>query len=178
MHTATVADIMSTELVTVDSAMPLLGVAAVLSERHLSGAPVLEGNRVVGVVSAADILRYAASAVPQPAGAGDDDWAHADAEPEWAEGDDPPAEFYTRLRLDAAEGLDLGQDHREALERTTAAEVMTRELCQLPPDASVLEAANYMLWAEIHRVLVIEHEQLVGIVTAMDIVRAVAQRKL
>ena len=178
MHTLTVADIMSTELVTVDSSTSLLDVAAVLSERHLSGAPVLEGKRVAGVISAADVLRHAASIVPATVAAGDEEGASVDELPAWSEGDDPPAEFYTRLQLDEGEELELPPDHRELLAQATAGDVMTRELCSLPPDASVVEAANYMLWAEIHRVLVVERDQLVGIVTAMDVVRAVAQRKV
>lgn len=184
MHTLTVADIMSTELVTIDAAMSLLGVAAVLSERHLSGAPVLDANRVAGVISAADVLRHAASVAPATAVAGESEPELAEALREWTEeegegdGDDSAAEFYTRLELAAEEELEVPPDHRPALEQTTAGDIMTRTLCSLPPDASVIEAANYMSWAEIHRLLVVEHGELVGIVTAMDIVRAVAQRKM
>ena len=176
MHTLTVADIMSTELVTVDSSMSLLGVASLLSERHLGGAPVLEGRRVVGVISAADVLRHAASATSIGATTGSSPWTPSDEPEEWAEGDDPPAEFYTRLQLDEAMELDPEGDARRALGQTTAADIMTHALCSLPPDAPVVEAATYMMWAEIHRLLVIEHGELVGIVSAMDIVRAVAQR--
>ena len=64
------------------------------------------------------------------------------------------------------------------LESTTAAERMTSAPCSLPPDASVIEAASYMLWVEVHRIPVIEREELVGIVTSMDIVRAVAEKQL
>lgn len=178
MRTLTMADIMTTELVTIESDMSLLDVAAVLSERHIGGAPVLERNRVVGVVSAVDLLRYAATAGPSPTESHAADGELAEALLTWTEEDDSPADFYTRLQLDCVDELEVLSGRRDILERATAGDVMTRPLCSLPTDASVLDAANYMLWGEIHRLLIIDGEELVGIVTAMDIVRAVAQRKL
>lgn len=177
MHTLTVADIMSTDVVTVDGSMTLREVAAVLSDQHLSGAPVVDARRVVGVISASDVLRYAAASTPAAVG-GEmevDDDARLD---EWDDNERPPAEFYTKLELEEGAELAEARALHEVLESTTAAEMMTPTLCSLPPDASVIEASNYMLWAEVHRILVIEHEELVGIVTTMDIVRAVAQKKL
>jgi CBS domain-containing protein len=43
---------------------------------------------------------------------------------------------------------------------------------------SVADAAGYMLKERIHRAVVLEDGELVGIVTATDIMRAVAERGL
>ena len=61
------------------------------------------------------------------------------------------------------------------LEERTARELMTRALCTLPPDTDIREAAQYMLRAGIHRILVARNDYLVGVVTTTDVVKAVAQ---
>jgi CBS domain-containing protein len=51
-----VADVMTADVVTVGVETPLRDVAALLSERKISGVPVGEEGRVVGVVSEGDII--------------------------------------------------------------------------------------------------------------------------
>lgn len=55
---------------------------------------------------------------------------------------------------------------------------MTRGLLSLRPDADVSEAARRMVIGGVHRLLVMEDDRLVGLVTASDIVRAVASHGL
>jgi redox-sensitive bicupin YhaK (pirin superfamily) len=52
------SDIMTTPVIGVFPDMPVRDIAALLSERKISGAPVLEGGRLVGVISGADLLRH------------------------------------------------------------------------------------------------------------------------
>ena len=54
---------------------------------------------------------------------------------------------------------------------------MTRNICFLGQEATVQEAAGYMVGRGIHRVLVMEGEALLGIVTTTDIMRAVSEGK-
>ncbi len=51
-----VADVMTVDVVTVGKETPLRDVAALLTERRISGLPVVDEGRVVGVVSEGDIL--------------------------------------------------------------------------------------------------------------------------
>ena len=51
-----VSDVMTTAVVTVGSETPLRDVALLLTERRISGLPVVDDGRVVGVVSEGDIL--------------------------------------------------------------------------------------------------------------------------
>jgi CBS domain-containing protein len=51
-----VQDVMTTDVVTLDPDTPLKEAARVLLERRISGAPVVEDHRVVGVLSEADLL--------------------------------------------------------------------------------------------------------------------------
>lgn len=54
---ATVADVMSEDPVTVQADAPIGDVASRLSEPDVSRLPVLEGDRLVGIVSKHDIVR-------------------------------------------------------------------------------------------------------------------------
>jgi CBS domain-containing protein len=51
-----VSDVMTTAVVTVSSETPLRDVAVMLTERRISGLPVVDDGRVAGVVSEGDIL--------------------------------------------------------------------------------------------------------------------------
>jgi hypothetical protein len=51
------SDVMSTPVITVPPEAPLREVARTLAERRISAVPVVEGERVVGIVSEADVLR-------------------------------------------------------------------------------------------------------------------------
>jgi CBS domain-containing protein len=68
---------------------------------------------------------------------------------------------------------------REALfEETLVQEVMTPRPQTITPDASVRDAAQRMLYLEVHR-LFVEHEgRLVGLVSTTDLVRALAGARL
>lgn len=56
----------------------------------------------------------------------------------------------------------------------TVGKVMTGEVFSLPPDAPVRNAASMMREKRIHRVLVMSDDQLEGVVSALDIARAVS----
>jgi CBS domain-containing protein len=52
-------DVMTTEVITVDPEMSMQALAALLSERGISGVPVVDAdNRVVGIVSEADLVHH------------------------------------------------------------------------------------------------------------------------
>ena len=51
-------DIMTTELATATPDMTLREAIAILADNHVSGVPVVQGGRVVGVFSASDLLAY------------------------------------------------------------------------------------------------------------------------
>jgi CBS domain-containing protein len=57
---------------------------------------------------------------------------------------------------------------------TTVGEIMTRVPKTIVPDADIRLAAQEMLYLDVHRLLVVEDDTLVGIISQSDIVRAVA----
>jgi len=57
-----ISQIMTSEVTAVTPDTPLKDVAAVLIERRISGVPVVEGERLLGIVSETDIVRKAGGA--------------------------------------------------------------------------------------------------------------------
>jgi CBS domain-containing protein len=55
---------------------------------------------------------------------------------------------------------------------------MTPHPLTIDPDADVREAAREMLYAEVHRLFVVQHGRLIGVISTSDIVRAVATGRL
>jgi len=53
-------------------------------------------------------------------------------------------------------------------------DIMTPRPLTVSSDADVREAAQQMLYAEVHRLFVTSGNQLVGVISTTDIVRAVA----
>ncbi len=178
-------DIMTADVLTVAPELTIREAMELLASRHVSGAPVVAGADIVGVVSTTDLMTFAAALPGVPTERGQtiapDDWEPPE---EWEEGGEPPGSFFTELWDDV--GVDgetrfdaLDTPEGNSLEEHTVSEVMTRSpVCALAPHVAVPEAAEFMQRAGVHRVLVMEEERLLGIVTTTDIARAVAEHKL
>lgn len=177
-------DIMTSDVITVSSELSLRDAMELLTSKHLSGAPVVSGGKVIGVISTTDLLSFAASLPGVPQERPElDEWGESGSTSEWEEGTEPSGTYFTEMWSDA--GAEVDERFREVtgpewnvLEEHTVAEAMTRNICSLPSDADVSMAADYMQRAGVHRLLVIDGGQLRGIVSAMDIARAVAEHRL
>lgn len=180
----TVGDLMRREVITVAPGVTLRDLVELLAQEHISGAPVIRNGRLVGVVSASDVMSYLASLPVVPTARTDLLEQGETASPgEWEEGADAPSAFFTDYWDDA------GADVRERIERLdapewdvleehTVAEAMTRAVATLRSDGDVREAARLFVQRRIHRVLVVTDGVLEGILTTTDLVRAVAAGRL
>lgn len=179
-----VRDIMTPHVVTLAPDATLREAIDTLVTCRIGGAPVLEGGRVVGVLSAPDVLEFeSVTPVAAPSAEGGTDATPLEPAEEWSEGEDAPAAFFTDLwtdegppmspRLTSSDGPDW-----DFLEEHTVAEAMSRSVCSLPESLEVSAGAQRMLAAGVQRALVTSDDQLVGILTTTDILRAVAERRL
>jgi CBS domain-containing protein len=185
-----VRDIMTTDLISLDPNLTIREAMDVFASKRISGAPVVSGDEVVGVVSASDLLQFAAAmpGVPTERERGPDllDDVRDDAgeiEPE-CESDDPAGLFFTDLWDDSGASVveRMGApatSEWNSLEEHTVSEAMTRApVHALTPDTFVTVAADYMRTEKIHRVLIMTGAKLLGVVTTSDITEAVADGKL
>lgn len=58
-------------------------------------------------------------------------------------------------------------------EQTAVADLMTRDPLTIEPDADVRDAARQMLYADVHRLFVVDDGRLVGVLSQTDIAQAV-----
>ncbi len=180
------SDIMTNDVVVTTPEMTLREAAELFAAHHISGAPVVSGNKVVGVVSAADILELAATArcVPQDIDEVDTlGWSGVSLEEGSTSDGAPPTSYFTDLWAEASDDVTERVNNPKAsdvdiLDEHCVEEIMSRPLVALSPHDDVCSAADLMREKSIHRVLVVQNGELVGIVTTLDIVKAVADRKL
>lgn len=181
-------EIMTTDVLTVSPETSVLDAMDLLARNHVSGAPVVSGGKLVGVVTATDLMAFASSLSGVPTEREThDDWGvwgeESVAEDVEAEAE-PASAFFSELWDDAgadtAERMSsLAGPEWNVLAEHDVSEMMTRTpLATLSPDADVEVAADLMRRDAIHRVLVTEGDRLVGIVSALDIAKAAADHRL
>lgn len=180
-----VRDIMTPSVVTLEPDQTLRDAVEVLVSCRIGGAPVVEGDRVVGVLSATDILEFE-SVTPAPESRREEDEAREDDDAEveeWTEGDPLSSSYFTdwwpNEGPDVAERMSSSQGPQwDLLADHSVGEAMSRTVCTVDAGMEVSHAAQRMLAAGAQRALVTEDGALAGIVTTTDIVRAVAERRL
>ena len=141
-------DIMTTDLITLDPDITLREAMDVLVSKRISGAPVVAGDEVVGVISATDLLQFAASLPGVPTQREltpdlYDDVGTVDAAIEADPDDDPAGVYFTELWDDVGgtvvERMSVPTTAEwNSLEEHTVSEAMTRApVHALTPDTLV-----------------------------------------
>jgi CBS domain-containing protein len=178
-----VRDIMTLDVVTVSPGSTLRETAETLATAGVTGAPVVAGGDVVGVVSASDLALFAADAPGSPTEREFREDPTAPSEEEEgisATPDDPAAAYFLAYWSDVGANVAERLANPDAPEWNvfddhTVDEVMTTSVSSVRPDDSVQESARYMLRTGVHRVLVMEDGHLAGLLSTTDVVKAVAQ---
>lgn len=135
-------DIMTHEVLTVPPTLSIREAAELFATERLGGAPVVRSGRIVGMLTASDLLDFIASLPEEPLEVGD-------------------------------------SSDRGILDNHTVDEAMTRgPVRSLPSDAPATRAAEVMKEERIHRLPVVDNDVLVGIVSTVDLVTAIADRRI
>ena len=130
--------------------------AKVLKVNNISGAPVLEGRKLVGIVSEADLLKLLV--IPEKGNL-------------WL-----PSPFEV-IEVPIRELLSW-EDTKKMLSdvgSTKVEEMMTKDVHTISSEASVEEASELMIRHRINRLPVMENDHVVGIVTRGDIIEGLAK---
>ena len=151
--TRNVKDLMNPDIMTVADDLTTEELARYLIEREISGAPVVDSQgHLIGVVSMTDIGRNMAEP-PDDISSQDSNFSRDDA---------------VDVTLE-----DLGQRYVEQ-RAVTVRDVMTPAIHQVPVTASLAEAARIMVEQHIHRLVVTQGKEPVGIITSMDLLKMLA----
>ncbi|HEY8495099.1 MAG TPA: CBS domain-containing protein [Myxococcota bacterium] len=144
-------DVMQTSVATVQADTPLSHVGRFFVETGIHGAPVVdETDRLLGVISVTDLIRAVEETHESGAGAA--------------------IYFRDLLEYSGPDWTSAPQDFQDRLEQVTAGEVMQPDVITVTEDTSVPEIAKLMRENGIHRVIVVRDGQLVGLVSALDLV--------
>jgi CBS domain-containing protein len=151
-------DVMTTEVITVGPETSVREVAKLLSERGISGVPVVDAaDRLIGIVSEGDLLHRVETGTERPPdreGGRRRSW--------WLD------------RIGSAQ--ELARDYAKSHGRT-AEDVMTREVISVADTAELADIAMLLETKRIKRVPVLRDGKLVGIVSRANLVRALAVTK-
>lgn len=138
-------DIMTRDVATVTADMPVHEIARMMTERHISGVPVVDGqHNIIGIVTEADLLHRVET--------------HTEKKSSW----------WLRLFSDPEA---LAREFSKAHGRT-AGDIMTRKVISVAENAPLDVIADAFDTHRIKRVPVTRDTMLVGIVSRGDIVRA------
>lgn len=147
------SDIMNADVVSARDSMTVHQLAIVLETNQVSGVPVLDdAGSLVGVVSSSDVILT----------------------DEAFEGD-PVLDSDFHTQLNDAGGDELGGYDTAGNTDTLVRDIMSTTVITAESTASIAKLAEIMYHHHIHRVVILDDRRLVGIVSTMDILRAVME---
>lgn len=153
-----VKEVMTTPVVTLTPDMPVRDATALLAEKNVSGAPVLDGDRIVGIFSEADVLRSLKTTKKN-----------------------------LRLVFPSISSIGIAFQEelvqRELLEAyeeigsMSVSDVMSKDIHAVDADSTVKSAVLEMVVNDVNRLPVISQNKLVGIVTRGDVIKGLAEER-
>jgi CBS domain-containing protein len=142
----TATDVMTREVVSVGPDTPVRAIAELLYTRRISGVPVLEEGRLIGVVSEGDLIGHAA-----------------------AIGEQRRSWWLGAFMDDSVSARDYAKTHGR-----TARDVMTSAVITISEEATLAEIARTLERHRIKRVPVLREGKLVGIVSRGNLLQGLA----
>ena len=146
------SDVMTREVISVPADIPVYKLAEFLIEHQISGAPVVtDESELIGVVSMTDIARH--------------DGLHITNSRKGRAG---MFDLSDKLDEEELSGFRLGEESG-----ATARDIMTPAVFGVVESMPVQDVADYMIRGRIHRQFVTRGKTVVGVITAMDLLRVV-----
>ena len=141
-----IADIMERDVVTIGPDATVHDLVRLLQEKDLGGVPVVEGDRLVGIVTEGDLV---------------------------IEDADVRLPHYFQLfgNLVYLGGQKKFEDRLKKMVGNQVRDVMTTDVQTVAPGDPAGKAANIMVDQKVDRVPVVENDRLVGIVARHDIIK-------
>lgn len=147
-------DLMETDLLTLDPNAPLLQAHRLFLEEEINGAPVVdEDGHLFGVISSLDLLRAVEDEYGGRSGA------------------TVPFYFHRDLPYSGPDWLHDVVDFQDRIADLRVADAMVTEVVSVPSGTLATDIARIMRTQRIHRILIIDDGELLGIVSTFDLMR-------
>jgi CBS domain-containing protein len=155
-----VSEVMTTDVITCRPEDKVSGIVKLMSEKDVSGVPVLENHKLVGIITEGDIMKVLAS--PR--------------EPStlWL-----PSPLEVFLEIPVRDILELRNLQRSVQDigSTPVKDVMTKDVITIGPENDIEDAAAVMLKYDVNRLPVVKNKKLLGIIARNDIIKGLGGRK-
>ncbi|MFC1553856.1 CBS domain-containing protein [candidate division KSB1 bacterium] len=146
------ADIMVKSVVCVQKSTTLQELVEIFLTKNVSGVPVLDGEKLIGIISKTDMVTHG-------------------LEKELSSLLKQKHEKYSSIDLPDFDYLLGSEPSQETVEH-----VMTKKAITTGPDTKVAELVKIMLENKIHRVIIVEDEKVVGLVSTVDLLKLFDER--
>ena len=138
----TVKEIMTKEVITVSPGASLKEIGEILKEKRISGVPVVEEGKILGVITLTDLLRILNHIY---------EWKNLESK---------------------MKELNLSEMFEEEKLKSKASDLMSRDVFTLNEDDSLDEVMRLMFAKKIHTLPVVKDGALIGIVGKRDLIYA------
>lgn len=130
-------------------------VAEVLSKNNISGAPVVDGRKVVGMISVSDIVKFMRVKLPES------DFLMQE-----------PHSLSMMVAGFVKEGINFAREMKK-ISKSLVRDFMSRDVISIQADATLIEVAETLEKHKIDRLPVVEKNgKLVGIISRTDLLKA------
>jgi len=153
-----IKDVMNKDVITCAPDDSLSDVANLFKENHISGLPVVDKGKVVGLVSETDVLKL--FNIPDVS---NELWL--------------PSPFEI-IEIPIRNLLRIEETKKalENLKLRPVKDIMTKTIHAISPQDSLEDASSIMVKHKVNRLPVIENGRLVGIVARSDIIRGLSEK--
>jgi len=147
-------DIMATKVVTISPDDTVSTLAKLLNENRITGVPVVENNKIVGVISGTDVIKRC-------------DYVSKEL-----------ARFEDEAEYDPFDGcIHVHRYYTEELFNMKIRNLMSTPAYTMSPEDDIKDICKLMADKRVHRVTIAVDNEVVGLIATMDIVKLVAQGK-
>lgn len=154
-----IKDVMSRDVITCKPDDPLSHLARLFKENHISGLPVVEKGKVIGLVSETDLIKLFKA-------------------PEFSNELWLPSPFeIIEIPIRNIVRLEETKKALENMKLRPVRDIMTKTVHAISPDDGLEEASRVMVKYKVNRLPVIENGKLVGIVARSDIIRGLSTKE-
>ena len=156
-----IKDIMATNLITIDKESTLHDALSVFTEKNISGAPVVEKGKIIGLITELDIIRVLDIYTPK---------VHFSSMPSF---------FLVLAGLRSKKKATELKKKIMAASKLKVVDCMTKDPVVIEKGSHILDATRLIDTYKVNRLPVVDSEKkIVGIVTRNDLIKAVARLDL
>ena len=145
-----IKEIMTKEVITVQCDTDITQVAKILRQNKIHGIPVLDGEKLAGIITETDFFIKGESEMYLPS----------------------YIDFLTKSGLALAEGEIISEDFERIL-KAKARDIMTRQCVTLSGEADVKDFLQLIREKNLHTIPVTIGDELKGVVTVSDVIKLI-----